>query len=100
MPYHILIIDDHPLIIEGIKLMLDGYSEYKISCSFTNLDDLLQSPTVENIDVIILDLNVHGSNSLDSYNLIKDKYKNAKIIAFTSNDTPPMVKECSLTRRK
>lgn len=91
---NILILDDHPLIIEGIKLMLNGYNEYKIASAFTDLDSLLSDSSSSHIDIVILDLNVKGKNSLDYFQKIKSLHDRAKFVAFTSYDTPSLKEKC------
>lgn len=91
---NIIILDDHPLIIEGIKLMLDKYEEFEIIEAFNDIDQLLNSDKIDEADIIILDLNVKGRNSLENFHDIKSLYKESKFIAFTSYDTPSIKEEC------
>lgn len=91
---NILVVDDHPLIIEGIKLMLNDYDEYHITSSFNDLNELTVGEPSPSIDIVILDLNVKGKNSLNEFQKIKSLYSQAKFIAFTSYDTPSLKEEC------
>lgn len=60
---HIVLIDDHQLIIETIKNMLMTQPEVnKVTC-ITNVADFMES-TPLNIDMIICDLMMPGTNGL------------------------------------
>ena len=80
----ILIIDDHPLVIDGIKTMLkdEGYLHIEASVktakeALTYLDNNL-SP-----DIILLDINLPDTDGLRLCEIIREKDKSVKIIGLT-----------------
>jgi DNA-binding NarL/FixJ family response regulator len=80
----ILIIDDHPLVIDGIKTMLkdEGYLRIEASVktakeALTYLDNNL-SP-----DIILLDINLPDTDGLRLCEIIREKDKSVKIIGLT-----------------
>jgi len=94
MSYNILILDDHPLIIAGIKLMLQDSFTYRVHECYSDLDTLLASDSGSHIDIILLDINVKGQNALDKIQQIKEIYNNSQIIAFSSYCNPSLINEC------
>lgn len=88
----IIILDDHPLILEGLKQFITNNTAHELvgsTSSFENLLQLLKQPA----DVLILDLNVKGQSSLDWIGNIKNQAPNIKILIFTSYNTPPLVRK-------
>ena len=80
----ILIIDDHPLVIDGIKTMLKDVEYLEIIDAAKNGTEALQilneSP---GIDIILLDVNLPDMDGLRLCELIRENDKTAKIIGLT-----------------
>lgn len=81
----ILIIDDHPLVIDGIKTMLKDESYFQIEAAaktakeaFAFLDSNLS------IDIILLDINLPDIDGMRVCEQIRAKNKTVKIIGLTS----------------
>ena len=80
----ILIVDDHPLVIDGIKTMLKDVDYVEIAGYSKNAKEALQflveSPAV---DIILLDVNLPDVDGLRLCELIREKNKTVKIIGLT-----------------
>jgi DNA-binding NarL/FixJ family response regulator len=80
----ILIIDDHPLVIDGIKTMLKDVEYLEIFDAAKTGTEALQilneSPC---IDIILLDINLPDMDGLRLCELIRENNKTAKIIGLT-----------------
>jgi DNA-binding NarL/FixJ family response regulator len=80
----ILIIDDHPLVIDGIKTMLKDETYLRIEAAVKNgkdaLDFLENKPAV---DIILLDINLPDIDGLRLCELIRNKDKTVKIVGLT-----------------
>lgn len=92
MTKSIIIIDDHPLIIEGIKIILAESERFQIVAA-TNSWEELQLKFSQSFDILILDLNVGGQNLLNKIEYIRQFQPNIKILVFTSYNSPTMVKK-------
>jgi two-component system nitrate/nitrite response regulator NarL len=80
----ILIIDDHPLVIDGIKTMLKDETYFQIEAATkTGKEALafLDSSTV--VDIILLDINLPDTDGLKLCEQIRAKNKTVKIIGLT-----------------
>jgi two-component system nitrate/nitrite response regulator NarP len=69
MPTKIIIADDHPLILKGIKGLFKKKLDYQVIGTALSLDalmNLLKEPA----DILILDLNIHGISSLTKIEII------------------------------
>ena len=80
----ILIIDDHPLVIDGIKTMLKdiGYLHIEAAAKTGKeaLSFLSSNPAV---DIILLDINLPDTDGLRLCELIREKDKTVKILGLT-----------------
>lgn len=87
----IIIFDDHPLIIDGLKQLIEASSDFEVVASCTNFEDL-ESALQELCDILILDLNIKGKNSLDRIDEIRFKRPQLKMLVFSSYNTPSTVR--------
>jgi DNA-binding NarL/FixJ family response regulator len=82
--HSIHICDDHALITFGVSLILKELDFVEtLSLSHTK-EELFKVLSKQHIDLLLLDLSVHGINMLDELPLLKEKYPTLKIILLTS----------------
>lgn len=83
----ILIVDDHPMVIEGCRGMLSGQPDIEISEAH-NADEALKLHASGAPDVVVLDLNLPGISGFELLRRMLKRDPNSKIIIFTMNDDP------------
>lgn len=86
------IVDDHPMIIDGIQRLLKGKETFVIKWTAHSLLHLKEQ-LFDAIDILILDVNVQGMNMLSQVEELKINYPDLKILVFTSYDSPSMIKK-------
>jgi two-component system, NarL family, nitrate/nitrite response regulator NarL len=80
----ILVIDDHPLVIDGIKTMLRDESYLHIEAAAkTGKEALALLDNGLSIDIILLDINLPDTDGLRLCELIREKNKSVKILGLT-----------------
>lgn len=82
----IAIVDDHPLVITGIRHILSNSSEMEITGSFANGSDLLKGIAKEEPDVLLLDIQLQGQTGDEVLEMIRTKYPDIKILVLTNFD--------------
>ena len=88
----VIILDDHPMIIDGIRLLLEGAQQFVLTGQANDIRELitlLDSPA----GILILDLNIKGKNILDQIPVIRAKKPAVKILVFSSYNTPSLVRK-------
>jgi DNA-binding NarL/FixJ family response regulator len=80
----LLIIDDHPLVIDGIRTMIrdENYLHLQ-SAAKTAKEALCYLDSSAEIDVILLDINLPDIDGLRLCEMIREKNKTVKIIGLT-----------------
>ena len=77
---NILIVDDHLIVREGIKRIIDDVPDMKIKAEASSgpeaLDLILKNP----YDLILLDISMPGQNGLQTLKLIKKHDKNIQVL--------------------
>lgn len=92
MTKNILIVDDHPLIANGIKRLIEQNTAFEVVGIIYSQDDLWARLTSD-IDILILDLNVKGKNSIEIISKIKSIQRIIKIVIFSSYNKPSLVRK-------
>lgn len=80
----ILIIDDHPLIADGVKTMLANANNIHIAGACKTASEALGFKEIENIDIILLDISLPDMDGLRLCEQLRNNKVTAKIIGLTS----------------
>jgi two-component system, NarL family, invasion response regulator UvrY len=83
----VLIIDDHPMVIEGCRGMLSGQSDI-VTFEARDAEHGLEVFQSEKPDIVVLDINLPGVSGFELLRRILKRDPDAKIIVFTMNDDP------------
>lgn len=89
----VAIADDHLMVINGLKIMLEHSSEVEVISSSINSNELLEALTTMQPDVLLLDIQMPGTSGLDICPVITKQYPSIKIIALTNFEQSHYVKQ-------
>lgn len=81
----LLLADDHGIIRDGIKLMLNKTPEFDIVTEASNGQEVLDylEKNAKSIDVVLMDINMPVMNGIEATQVITDKYRNINVLALT-----------------
>ncbi|WP_440162819.1 response regulator [Actinobacillus pleuropneumoniae] len=85
-PYKILLIDDHPLMRQGIRQILELEDNFIIVGEASNGTDGISIALDTNPDLIILDLNMKGISGLDTLRALRKHGIDSRIVVLTVSD--------------
>ena len=83
-PIKIFIVDDHQMLIEGIKSLLQDETSIKIVGTATTAELCKQFFITQNADVILMDINLPDISGIDLTEFLVEKYPELKIIALST----------------
>ena len=83
-PIKIFIVDDHQMIIEGLKSLLHNDDKINLVGSANSAERCLQFFKSNTADVILMDINLPDTNGIELCQIISKKYPNIKIIALST----------------
>jgi DNA-binding NarL/FixJ family response regulator len=87
----IWIADDHQLVIDGIKLLLQQKNNIEVIGESNNGNDLLQAIKDNAIDLIISDLKMPGINGFTLMAIIKENYPEIPLLVISMSDELEMI---------
>ena len=81
---HVFIIDDHPMVIEGVKALLNATQGITVIGSATDAFAAMDFLKNKEADVVLLDINLPEVNGLDLCPALKTKFPNLKILGLST----------------
>jgi DNA-binding NarL/FixJ family response regulator len=93
MPLKIVIAEDHPIVIDGIKLLFHQSLDYEVVGEANTEKEIISVCQNLQPDFLVLDLNLGGKNSIDLIEEIKNRFPKLKILIFSSYQTSVLIKK-------
>ncbi|NMF90079.1 response regulator transcription factor [Aromatoleum petrolei] len=81
-PIRVFLVDDHRATLWGLERLVDGAQRMQLAGSATSVAELLASPESREADVIVIDLDLGGHDSSDSFAELLSTY-GAKVLVLT-----------------
>ncbi|HMB16386.1 MAG TPA: response regulator transcription factor [Pelovirga sp.] len=82
----LLLVDDHPIIAQGLKLFLDRHPDIEMIGAAEDGRKGLEILRTKNPDIVLLDLAMPGLDGIESIRLYLNERPEVKIIVFTGID--------------
>jgi DNA-binding NarL/FixJ family response regulator len=80
----ILIVDDHPLIREGVSAVLSGQNDMSLVGEATTGREAIESFRRHLPDVTLMDLRMPDMNGIDAISVIRSEFPAARIVVLTT----------------
>lgn len=82
----ILLIDDHKIVRDGVKLYLDNRNGYEVVAEASDGHDAFNRLMHVEADLVIVDINMKGLNGIETARRIRSEYPQLKILALTMHN--------------
>ena len=82
----VLLVDDHPLVMDGIRSCLETYDHIKVVGTATSGQDGLEKATQLQPEIVLMDINMPGLNGLDATELFRERFPNIKLLILSMHD--------------
>lgn len=92
IPIKIAIADDHPLAVNGIRMMLAEQKDMEVIHAYHSGKALLEGLATEQPDILLLDVLLPDFSGHELAAIITKQYSDIRMVALTSLDAPAMVK--------
>ena len=83
-PIRILVVDDHPLVREGIAALVGGQADMTLVAGCSNGREAVDAFRTHRPDVTLMDLQMPEMSGLDAIGAIRGEFPDARIIVLTT----------------
>lgn len=92
---NILVVDDHQLVIDGLKSMLAGEKSYHVKAEALNGQQALEMITVapNDFQLIITDITMPLMSGIELCKIIKSQYSHIKVLILSMHNSITIIKD-------
>ena len=88
----VLLVDDHQLVIDGLRLTLSQAEDMRCAGEANNGSQALERLEQLDVDVVLLDINMEGMNGLETCRAIHSRYPALPVLTLSTLKEASMVK--------
>ena len=82
----ILLCDDHPLVIEGLKLIIQHNDQMEVVGSVHNGQEAIDFLGEHDVDILLMDINMPVLNGIEASKIIQKEFPEVKVIMLSMLD--------------
>ncbi|NRB33306.1 MAG: response regulator transcription factor [Rhodobacteraceae bacterium] len=87
----VLIVDDHPMVAEGIQSILESYDDITVVGTLGDGLKAVDHCRADQPDVVLMDLNMPGLGGLSATEMILESAPDTRILILTMHDSPEYI---------
>ena len=91
--YQVLLVDDHPILLEGTKNLINSSGLFAVVGTATNAADATELLKVNNYDILITDYEMPGMSGRELIQIARAAQPDIKTIILSMHDNSVVVKE-------
>ncbi len=84
-PVKIAIVDDHQIVIDGLKSLLSKSDHFRVTLSSTTAEDMLLQLATHEVDILITDIMMPEMDGTELARQVKKRFPQIKIMALSMN---------------
>ncbi|HVU53924.1 MAG TPA: response regulator transcription factor [Puia sp.] len=93
MPLRLVIADDHPLLIDGLRKVLEEIEDIQLLEPVNNGRHLLARLRQSPADMVLLDLHMPQLDGIEALKILRTEFPRTKVLVFTSYNQPKLLRE-------
>ncbi len=90
-PIKVVIVDDHPMVAEGIQSILESYDDIRVLATLSNGREALDRMPVLSPDVVLMDLNMPEIGGLTATEMLLEANPDTRILILSMHDSPEYI---------
>jgi DNA-binding NarL/FixJ family response regulator len=92
--HKLYILDDHPVVIDGLRKMLEGHSDLEIIATSDDANEAIEQLPNLKPDLVILDITLKDRSGVDLIKKLKSNQPDLVILAYSMHDENVYAERC------
>lgn len=89
----VIIVDDHPMVIEGLKALLSNYDVLTVSHTFTKGKEAYEYLSVNSCDVVLMDVNLPDINGIELCDKLSSVNADLRILGMSTYNEASIIRQ-------
>lgn len=94
MKHKIYLLDDHPIVIEGLRKIIDGQDDMQVVGSSEDAQTALQQIGKLKPDIIVLDITLKDRSGVDLIKKLRTQFPNSQVFVYSMHDENVYAERC------
>jgi len=86
IPTKILLVDDHPLVRDGLRARLEAVPHFEVVAEAGGADEALAQAGQQRVDLVLMDINLRGLNGIQATARFKATYPDIAVLMLSMHD--------------
>jgi DNA-binding NarL/FixJ family response regulator len=83
---NILLVDDHPLVRDGLRARLEAVPHFKVVAEADGADDALQQARQCAVDLVLMDINMRGVSGIEATAQFREQFPTIAVLILSMHD--------------
>ena len=88
---HVLLVDDHAMLRQGLRSIVDGYDHLQVVGEASNGLEAIDAVRILRPDVVVMDINMPTMNGIEATRRIKEEFPDTSVIGLSVQNGMDMV---------
>lgn len=93
MAVRVLLVDDHPVVRQGLRTLLDGRAQLEVVGEASDGIEAVEKVMALRPDVVVLDITMPRMSGIEACRIIQQKAPGREVLFVTQHDSPQMMRE-------
>ena len=76
----LLLVDDHPMVREGMRRLLEGEGGFEVVGEVANVEDALDELDRKKVEIVVMDIQLPGVDGVEGTRQMKARYPDVKVV--------------------
>lgn len=87
----VVIVDDHPMVAEGIQSILESYPDIEVTATLSNGRAVVDHLKTQSADVVLMDLNMPEIGGLAATEMVIETSPDTRVLILSMHDSPEYI---------
>lgn len=82
----ILLVDDHPLVRDGLRARLEAVPHFEVVAEAGGADEALEQAGQCSVDLVLMDINMRGVSGIEATGLFRERFPKVAVLILSMHD--------------